>query len=120
MNRTVTIYGVDFNQYAQLYSTTFVAASGTIPTNPTDTDAVVGTRVNQPGQNGTIFFGAGDNINIVWTNATVLPPVNETYTANVTGVLGKIGGFGIGGPSDTGVYIPLNKAESFFGTNQAT
>jgi putative ABC transport system permease protein len=33
-------------------------------------------------------------------------------------VLGKIGGFGIGGPSDTGVYIPLDKAESFFGTQQ--
>ncbi len=120
LNRTVTIYGVDFNQYAQLYGTTFVAASGTIPTNPTDTDAVVGTRVNQPGQNGTIYFGAGDSMNVIWTNATVLPPfINETYTANVTGVLGKIGGFGIGGPSDTGVYIPLSQAESFFGTNQA-
>jgi putative ABC transport system permease protein len=119
LNRTVTIYGVDFNQYSQLYGTTFVAASGTIPTNPVETDAVVGTRVNQPGQNGTIFFGAGDSINIVWTNATVLPPINETYAADVTGVLGKIGGFGIGGPSDTGVYIPLDKAESFFGTNQA-
>jgi putative ABC transport system permease protein len=119
LNRTVTIYGVDFNQYAQLYGTTFVAASGTIPTSPADTDAVVGTRVNQPGQNGTIFFGAGDSINIVWTNATVLPPVNETYSANVAAVLSKIGGFGVGGPSDTGVYIPLDKAESFFGTNQA-
>ncbi len=119
LNRTVTIYGVDFNQYAQLYGTTFVAASGTIPTSPTDTDAVVGTRVNDPGQNGTIFFNAGDSIDIVWTNATVLPPVNETYAANVAAVLGKIGGFGVGGPSDTGVYIPLDKAESFFGTNQA-
>jgi len=119
LNRSVTIYGVDFNQYAQIYGTTFAAASGTIPTSPAETDTVVGTRVNQPGQNGTMFFGAGDNIKIVWTNATVLPPINETYTADVTGVLGKIGGFGIGGPSDTGVYIPLDKAESFFGTNQS-
>ena len=119
LNRSVTIYGVDFNQYAQIYSTTFVPASGTITTNPAETDAVVGTRVNQPGQNGTLFFGAGDSINVVWTNATVLPPVNETYTANVTGVLGKIGGFGIGGPSDTGVYIPIDKAKSFYGTDQA-
>ena len=95
LNRTVTIYGVDFNQYSQLYGTTFLAASGTIPTSPAETSAVVGTRVNQPGQNGTIFFGAGDSINIIWANATVLPPVNETYTSNVAGVLGKIGGFGI-------------------------
>ncbi len=118
LNRTVMIYGVDFNQYAKLYSTTFVATSGTIPNSPAETDTVVGTRVNQPGQNGTLFFAPGDNINIVWTNATVLPPINETYNANVTGVLGKIGGFGIGGPSDTGVYIPIDKAESFFGTQQ--
>jgi putative ABC transport system permease protein len=119
LNRSVTIYGVDFNQYAQLYSTTFVAGNGTIPTSPTESEVVVGTRVNDPRQNGTIYFGAGDNINIVWTNATVLPPVNETYTASVSAVLEKIGGFGIGGPSDTGIYIPLDKAESFFGTNQA-
>jgi len=118
LNRSVTIYGVDFNQYQQIYDTTFVAASGIIPVSPSDTDTIVGTRVNQPGQNGTVFFGTGDSINIVWTNATVLPPVNETFTANVTGVLGKIGGFGIGGPSDTGVYIPISKAQSFFGTNQ--
>jgi putative ABC transport system permease protein len=118
LNRTVTIYGVDFNQYSQVYSTTFIAASGTIPTNPSENDTIVGTRVNQPGQNGTIFFGAGDRINITWTNATVLPPVNETYTADVSGVLQKIGGFGIGGPSDTGVYIPIDKAQSFFGTDQ--
>jgi putative ABC transport system permease protein len=118
LNRTVTIYGVDFNQYARLYTTTFVATSGTIPTNPAENDTVVGTRVNQPGQNGTIFFNSGDKINITWTNATVLPPVNETYTADVSGVLGKIGGFGIGGPSDTGVYIPIDKAQSFFGTDQ--
>jgi putative ABC transport system permease protein len=118
LNRSVTIYGVDFNQYSQAYSTTFIAASGAIPTNPDEKGTVVGTRVNQPGQNGTIFFNAGNDINILWTNATTLPPVNETYTAQVSAVLQKIGGFGIGGPSDTGVYIPINKAESFFGTDE--
>jgi putative ABC transport system permease protein len=118
LNRTVTIYGVDFNQYSQAYSTTFVAGSGTIPTNPSENDTVVGTRINQPGQNGTLFFNAGDQINITWTNATVLPPVNETYTAQVSAVLQKIGGFGLGGPSDSGVYIPLDRAQSFFGTDQ--
>ena len=118
LNWTVTIYGVDFTQYSQVYSTTFVAASGTIPTNPSENETIVGTRINQPGQNGTLFFNAGDNINITWTNATVLPPVNETYTAQVSAVLQKIGGFGLGGPSDSGVYIPLDKAQSFFGTDE--
>ncbi len=118
LNRTVTIYGVKFNDYANVYETTFVAQSGAIPSNPALDDAIVGSRVNQPGQNGTIFFNPGDQINVTWTNATILPPVNETYTANVVGVLEKIGGFGIGGPSDTGVYIPIEKAQSFLGTDQ--
>jgi putative ABC transport system permease protein len=118
LNRSVTIYGVDFNEYAKVYDTTFVAAQGTIPRDPSEFDAVVGTRVNQSGQNGTIFFTAGNTMNITWTNATVLPPVNETYTANVVGVLDKIGGFGIGGPSDTGVYIPIDQAQKFFGTDE--
>ncbi len=118
LNRSVTIYGVDFNAYSQLYSTIFVAQYGAIPTSPAENDTIVGTRINQPGQNGTIYFNPGDRINITWTNATVLPPVNETYTADVQGVMKKIGGFGLGGPSDTGVYIPLSKAESFFNTSQ--
>ncbi len=118
INRTATIYGVNFNDYAEVYDTTFVAQSGSIPSSPAINDTVVGTRINQPGQNGTIFFNPGDQINITWTNATILPPVNETYTANVVGVLDEIGGFGIGGPSDTGVYIPIEKAQSFLGTEQ--
>src|SRR5208283_2674410 len=66
VNSSVTIYGVDFSQYAQQYSKTFVAASGTIPLNPADNETVVGTLVNNPGQNGTILFSAGDDIGIVW------------------------------------------------------
>lgn len=118
LNSSVTIYGVDLGNYSQLYSTTFVAASGTIPLNPANNDIVVGARVNDPRENGTTLFNAGDNVGIVWTNATTLPIVNETYTAQVSAVLQKIGGFGVAGPSDTGVYIPLTQAESFFGTNQ--
>ncbi len=114
----INIYGVDFNEYAQVYSSTFRVENGTLPTNPSENDVVVGTRVNQPGQNGTLLFQAGDKIELIWTNATTLPPMNKTYTADVRGVLGKIGGFGVGGPSDTGVYIPLETAESLFGTHQ--
>jgi putative ABC transport system permease protein len=118
VNRTVNIYGLDFKDYADLYPKTFVATSGTIPLSPSNNDVVVGTRVNDPGQNGTLLFNTGDNVGIIWTNATTLPIVNETYAANVAGVLQKVGGFGIGGPSDQGVYMPLSQAESFFGTDQ--
>jgi putative ABC transport system permease protein len=114
------ITGVNFSEYAGIYSTTFVAASGSIPLNPSDNDIVVGARVNDPRLNGTIFVNVNDDVTVIWTNATSLPFVNQTYTAHVSAVLPKIGGFGIGGPSDTGVYIPTSKAQSFFGTDEAS
>jgi putative ABC transport system permease protein len=114
-----TLVGVDFSQFASAYPTTFVAASGSIPLNPSDDEMVVGARVSDPRLNGTIFIHANDNVSIFWTNNTIVPFVNETYTAHVSAVLDRIGGFGLGGPSDTGVYIPLSQAEKFFGTEEA-
>jgi putative ABC transport system permease protein len=117
--RQASIIGVDFSQYSNFYPTTFVAASGSVPTSPVDNDIVIGARVSDPRLNGTIFIQTNDNINLTWTNNTIVPFKNETYLAHVSGVLGTIGGFGIGGPSDTGVYVPLSQAEKFFGTDEA-
>jgi putative ABC transport system permease protein len=114
------ITGVDFAEYAKVYSTTFVAEQGTIPLNPSNNDIVVGARVHDPRLNGTIFVNVNDEVTVIWTNATQLTFTNQTYTANVAAVLPKIGGFGIGGPSDTGVYVPLSQAQSFFGTDEAS
>jgi putative ABC transport system permease protein len=47
----------------------------------------------------------------------VIPAKNETYTGHVAAVLKEIGGFGVG-PSDSSVYIPISKAENFFGTDE--
>ena len=117
--RVNAIVGVDFSQYANAYSTTFLAASGSVPLNPADNDIVVGARVSDPRLNGTLFIQANEQVSLLWTNNTIIPFVNETYTAHISGVLDRIGGFGVGGPSDTGVYIPLSQAENFFGTNEA-
>ena len=114
-----TMVGVDFSEYKNVYSTTFVAASGSIPSNPSINDIVVGARVSDPRLNGTLFVHANDEVNITWTNNTIIPFKNMTYTARVSAILERIGGFGIGGPSDTGIYIPLSQAEDFFGTNEA-
>jgi putative ABC transport system permease protein len=116
--RNTTIVGVDFAEYTSIYSSTFVAESGEIPTNPLNNTVVVGKRVSDPWKNGTILCNANDTAEIIWTNATTLPPKDETYMGNVTAVLKEIGGFGIGGPSDSSVYVPLSQAESFFGTNE--
>ncbi len=119
MIRSVTITGVDFAQYSSIYPTTFMAKSGTISTNPSNNDVVAGARVIDPRSNGTVFVSANSDINIIWTNNTRVPLVNETYPAHVTGTLERIGGFNIGGPSDTSIYIPIQQAQTFFGTDQA-
>jgi putative ABC transport system permease protein len=117
--RVNSIVGVNFSQYAAAYSTTFVAASGSVPLDPAGDVIVVGARVSDPRLNGTIFVQADEDVSLIWTNNTVIPFVNETYTAHISGVLDRIGGFGVGGPSDTGVYVPLSQAEKFFGTDEA-
>ena len=114
------ITGVNFTDYANIYSTTFVAASGSIPLKPADDQIVVGARISDPRLNGTSFVNAGDAVTISWPNSTQIPVTNSTYTATVAAVLDKIGGFSVGGPADTGVYVPISKAESFFGTDQAS
>jgi putative ABC transport system permease protein len=114
-----TLVGVDFAEYANAYPTTFVAATGSVPTDPADNDMVVGARVSDPRLNGTMFIQANQDVTLIWTNNTIVPFVNQTYIAHVSGVLEKIGGFGLGGPSDTGVYVPLSQAEQFFGTDEA-
>jgi len=116
--RTTTIVGVDFAKYANIYSSTFVAESGNIPLNPVNETVVVGKRVSDPWKNGTILCNVNDAAEIIWTNGTARPPRNETYTGNVTAILREIGGFGIGGPSDSSVYIPISQAQSFFGTDE--
>ena len=117
-NRTTTIVGVDFAEYASIYSSTFMAENGTIPLNPENETIVVGKRVSDLWKNETLFCNVNDAIEIVWTNATTLPPKNETYAGHVAAVLKEIGGFGVGGPSDSSVYIPISQAQSFFGTEE--
>jgi len=116
--RTTTIVGVDFAEYANIYSSTFTAESGDIPLNPESETVVVGKRVSDPWKNGTLLCNVNDAVEIIWTNATTLPPKNETYTGHVTAVLKEIGGFGIGGPSDSNVYTPISQAQSFFATDK--
>jgi len=116
--RAASIVGVDFDEYAKLYSTTFVAEIGEIPANPQNNTIVLGKRMIDPRLNGTVLFRAGGNVNVIWTNATARPPKNETYMAHITAVLQTIGGFAFGGPSDSDAYIPLAQAQSFFGTDE--
>jgi len=119
-DQTVTAYvvGVDFAVYSEIYSSTFVAESGEILLNPDNGTVVVGKRVSDPWENGTIFCNVDDVVEIVWTNTTVRPPENKTYAVTVAAVLEEIGGLSLTGPSDSAVYIPISQAQSLFGTDE--
>jgi putative ABC transport system permease protein len=118
-DQTVTTYvvGVDFEVYSEIYSSTFVAGSGQISFSP-DAGLVVGQRVSDPYQNGTIVAVAGDTVDLIWTNTTVRPAENITYSVAVDAVLDEIGGLSIVSPSDSAVYIPISQAQTFFGTDE--
>jgi putative ABC transport system permease protein len=111
----VTIVGVDYAKYAEIYNSTFTAEEGAIPQNPENSPVIVGKRVSDPWSNGTLFCRTGDNVEIIWTSR---PFKNETYMGNVVAVLKEVGGFSLGGPSDTSIYIPITQAQTFFGTEE--
>jgi len=114
---TVNIIGVDFAKYQTIYESTFVAAEGNI-TSENDS-VVIGARIHDPWQNGTIIADVGDMVNITWTKRSGTSQ-NKTYTGRITAVLKEIGGFNIGGPSDLGIYIPISQAKSFFETDECS
>lgn len=118
--RNVTLVGVDFAEYQNIYSSTFVPESGGyIPSSPENDTIVIGSRVNDPQENGTSLFAVNSTVQIIWLNATQFPIVkNETYAGKVAAVLPEVGGFSVGGPSDYSVYIPISQAQNFFGTNK--
>ncbi len=107
----VTVTGIDYSAYSQIYGTTFVSALGSIPLTPNDTTIVVGSRVRDPFQNGTDLVNVGDALQINWVALGT-----RTYTGTVSAVLKPIGGFGFGGPSDFSIYVPLSQAKTFFQT----
>ena len=112
----LSVTGVDYAAYASLYSS-FVAEEGSISETPANDSVVIGSRVVDPWDNGTVLAQVGDTILISWTHRVGLEMVEENYTAEVVAVLEEIGGFSMG-PSDLGLYIPLSTAQSFFDTDE--
>lgn len=116
--RRVTIVGIDYATYKEIYGSTFLAEKGEIPLSPENYTVIVGKRVSDPWTNGTLFCDFGDSLEILWTNTTARPLRNETYMGKIAAILQEVGGFSIGGPSDSSIYIPITQAQSFFGTDK--
>ncbi len=112
----LSVTGVEYTAYASIYSS-FVAEEGSIPETPVNNSVVIGSRVTDPWDNGTVIAEVGDTILISWTHRVGLEMVEENYTAEVVAILEEIGGFSMG-PNDLGLYIPLSTAQSFFDTDE--
>jgi putative ABC transport system permease protein len=117
---TVSVVGVDFSKYSSIYSNSFVAENGAIPSSPDDTDAIVGMRVNDPWKNGTLFTAINQKFDIVYTTRNGAQFTNQTLAVKTVALLREIGGSTLGGPSDYSIYIPLSTAQDFFGTSQTS
>jgi putative ABC transport system permease protein len=117
-NKTGTVTGVDFAGYLDIYGDTFKASNGTIPIPPANDSVVVGKQVVDPRLNGTTIAGVNDPIGLTWINATARPTTTITFSGHISAVLNEIGSFGVGGPSDSGVYIPITQAQILFDTNE--
>ncbi len=115
---SMSITGADYAAYASMFTTTFVAANGTIPASPDNQSVVIGHSIYEPWDNGTIFAKVGDQMTLSITIRNGTETRTKNITLTVVGVLAKIG-TSFMGPSDNGVYIPLSLAVDFFETKEA-
>lgn len=118
-NLDLSISGVNYTEYNTLYSTTFVAELGKIPTAPANDSVVIGSAIYDPWGNETIFANVGDELVLTITIRDNGATHENNITVTVVGILGEIGGtsFG-GGPSDSGIYIPLETAAELFESDE--
>ncbi len=108
-SRQVAIMGIDFEEYGEVYSHLFLAERGSIPVAPENTSVIIGMGLYDPSNNGTILADVGDTMTII--NGY------QSYDGNVTAVLNEIGSLNIGGMTDGAIYIPVEQARQFFGSD---
>jgi putative ABC transport system permease protein len=116
----ISVIGVDFAKYESVYPESFKASAGSISIYENQSVAVIGKSVNDPWQNGTLLAEINRDFEILYTTRSDFEFVNETSPFKCIAILDEIGGATVGGPSDYSVYIPLERAESFFNTTETS
>jgi putative ABC transport system permease protein len=122
VNYTAEVTGVDFAQYNALYNQTFVSnasAGSFIPVaDPSNTSLVIGASV-------AANFKIGQSLTLqIWNSTNELTPpfspINillNSYTGSVGAILPAVGGFNLGGPADSGIYMQMDNALAFFNSS---
>ena len=116
----ISVVGVDFAKYESVYPESFKASAGSISSYENQSVAVIGKSVNDPWQNGTLLAEINRDFEILYTTRSDFEFVNETSPFKCIAILDEIGGATVGGPSDYSVYIPLERAKSFFNTTETS
>jgi len=116
----ISVVGVDFAKYESVYPESFKASAGSIRSYENQSVAVIGKSVNDPWQNGTLLAEINRDFEILYTTRSDFEFVNETSPFKCIAILDEIGGATVGGPSDYSVYIPLERAKSFFNTTETS
>lgn len=116
----VSIIGLDMDKYRQVYSDAFVADRGSIPESPSSDTIIIGERVCDPGQNGTVLYPVGSSAQVLRLDTSNQGNLSLSYEGKVAGVLNAIGPMSVGALSDSAIYIPVEQAEKFYGTDQCS
>lgn len=116
----ISVVGVDFAKYESVYPESFKASAGSISSYENQSVAVIGKSVNDPWQNGTLLAEIDRDFEILYTTRSDFEFVNETSAFKCIAILDEIGGATVGGPSDYSVYVPLERAKSFFNTTETS
>jgi putative ABC transport system permease protein len=116
----ISVVGFDFAKYESVYPESFKASAGSIGSYENQSVAVIGKSVNDPWQNGTLLAEINRDFEILYTTRSDFEFVNETSPFKCIAILDEIGGATVGGPSDYSVYVPLERAKSFFNTTETS
>jgi len=116
----ISVVGVDFAKYESVYPESFKASAGSISSYENQSVAVIGKSVNDPWQNGTLLAEINRDFEILYTTRSDFEFVNETSPFKCIAILDEIGGATVGGPSDYSVYVPLERAKSFYNTTETS
>jgi len=116
----ISVVGVDFAKYKSVYPESFKTSAGSINNYENQSVAIIGKNVNDPWQNGTLLAEINRDFEILYTTRRDFEFVNETSYFTCIAILNEIGGATVGGPSDYSVYIPLERAKSFFNTTETS
>ena len=116
----ISVVGVDFAKYKSVYPESFKASAGSISSYENQSVAVIGKSVNDPWQNGTLLAEIDRDFEILYTTRSDFEFVNQTSPFKCIAILDEIGGATVGGPSDYSIYMPLERAKSFFNTTETS